>query len=98
MTRLTIQHASVGYPGRPVLREVSFSLTSGSVCCLLGANGSGKTTLMRSILGLLPLLSGQILIDSIAIAQMTLVTVRAPSPGCHRPTTEPSLLACWRWS
>lgn len=50
MTRLTIQHASVGYPGRPVLREVSFSLTSGSVCCLLGANGSGKTTLMRSIL------------------------------------------------
>lgn len=71
MTRLTIQHASVGYPGRPVLREVSFSLTSGSVCCLLGTNGSGKTTLMRSILGLLPLLSGQILIDSIAIAQMT---------------------------
>ena len=71
MTRLTIQHASVCSPGRPVLREVSFSLTSGSVCCLLGANGSGKTTLMRSILGLLPLLSGQILIDSIAIAQMT---------------------------
>jgi iron complex transport system ATP-binding protein len=70
MTRLTIQHASVGYPGRPVLREVSFSLTSGSVCCLLGANGSGKTTLMRSILGSFPL-SGQILIDSIAIAQMT---------------------------
>lgn len=70
MTMLRVHHADVGYPGRVVLREVSFSLSPGSICCLLGANGSGKTTLMRSILGLLPLRAGQVLIDNVDISQM----------------------------
>ncbi len=58
-----INHASLGYAGRTVLQDVSFTLQSGSLCCLLGANGSGKTTLMRSILGVLPLRSGEILLN-----------------------------------
>ncbi|TCW17422.1 iron complex transport system ATP-binding protein [Raoultella sp. BIGb0138] len=71
MTQLTVRQAEVGYPKRPLLREVTFTLTSGAVCCLLGANGSGKTTLMRSILGLLPLISGQVLIDDQLVSQMS---------------------------
>lgn len=58
-----VNHASLGYAGRTVLQDVSFTLQSGSLCCLLGANGSGKTTLMRSILGVLPLRSGEILLN-----------------------------------
>lgn len=58
-----VNHASLGYAGRTVLQNVSFTLQSGSLCCLLGANGSGKTTLMRSILGVLPLRSGEILLN-----------------------------------
>lgn len=70
MTILRVRHADVGYPGRVVLHGVSFSLSPGSICCLLGTNGSGKTTLMRSILGLLPLCAGQVLIDNVDIRQM----------------------------
>lgn len=70
MTILRVCHADVGYPGRVVLHGVSFSLSPGSICCLLGTNGSGKTTLMRSILGLLPLCAGQVLIDNVDISQM----------------------------
>lgn len=70
MTILRVRHADVGYPGRVVLHGVSFSLSPGSICCLLGTNGSGKTTLMRSILGLLPLCAGQVLIDNVDISQM----------------------------
>lgn len=54
MTRLTVRHANLGYARRPVLRDVSFTVPAGEICCLLGANGSGKTTLMRTILGVLP--------------------------------------------
>ena len=44
-----------------------FQVPPGSVCCLIGANGSGKTTLMRTILGVLSPLHGDILLDGIAI-------------------------------
>lgn len=68
MTLLTVRHASLGYhSNQPVLRDVSFQVSPGSVCCLLGANGSGKTTLMRTILGVLSPLHGDILLDGIAI-------------------------------
>ncbi|STD44115.1 ABC-type transporter ATP-binding protein EcsA [Edwardsiella tarda] len=58
MTLLALEQATLGYHRCPLLRDVSFSLPAGSLCCLLGANGSGKTTLMRSLLGILPLLKG----------------------------------------
>lgn len=49
---LTVSSLSVAFAGRPVLQDVSFALTEGTFCGLIGANGSGKTTLLRSILGL----------------------------------------------
>ena len=48
---LTVDRLSVSFPGREVLREVSFSLAQGAFCGLIGSNGSGKTTLLRTILG-----------------------------------------------
>ena len=68
MTLLAVRHASLGYSRHPVLRDVSFTLSQGTICCLLGANGCGKTTLMRSILGVIPLLKGEILLDSLPCA------------------------------
>ncbi|MBG6248084.1 ABC transporter ATP-binding protein [Candidatus Symbiopectobacterium endolongispinus] len=62
MSLLEVQQATVGYARRTVLRDVAFSLPAGNACCLLGANGCGKTTLMRAILGVLPLLSGEIVL------------------------------------
>ncbi|HCC5976912.1 TPA: ABC transporter ATP-binding protein, partial [Citrobacter koseri] len=71
MTRLTVRHANLGYARRPVLRDVSFTVPAGEICCLLGANGSGKTTLMRTILGVLPLISGDILLDGVAVQRFS---------------------------
>lgn len=62
MSLLEVRQATVGYARQAVLRDVAFSLPAGSACCLLGANGCGKTTLMRAILGVLPLLSGEIVL------------------------------------
>ncbi|KWV32244.1 metal ABC transporter ATP-binding protein [Micromonospora rifamycinica] len=62
MTTPVIQvgHASVGYDGRPVLRDVSLTVTAGEVVAVLGANGSGKSTLIRAVLGLVPLGTGTV--------------------------------------
>jgi len=41
------------FGGRPVVRNVSFSVGPGEVVGCLGPNGAGKTTTMRLLLGLL---------------------------------------------
>jgi iron complex transport system ATP-binding protein len=41
-----------GYPGRDVLRDVTFSLGPRELVALCGPNGAGKSTLLRLLLGL----------------------------------------------
>jgi ABC-2 type transport system ATP-binding protein len=49
---LTLEHVAVRYSGRPVLRDVTFSLGPGEIAAYLGANGAGKTTTMKVVTGL----------------------------------------------
>jgi branched-chain amino acid transport system ATP-binding protein len=57
---LDIRGLVVAVAGTPVLNDVALSVTSGSFAGLIGRNGAGKTTMMRSIMGLLPIDSGQV--------------------------------------
>lgn len=50
--------ASLG--GRPVLRDVSFTVLPGTRTALVGPNGGGKTTLVRVLVGALAAASGRI--------------------------------------
>ncbi|WJR79234.1 ATP-binding cassette domain-containing protein [Bradyrhizobium sp. NP1] len=60
---LKLSHVSVKIAGAEVLRDVSMDLRPKAFVALVGRNGAGKTTLMRSVMGLLPISSGQIFID-----------------------------------
>ncbi|MEM9344610.1 MAG: LPS export ABC transporter ATP-binding protein [Pseudomonadota bacterium] len=51
------------YRKRPVIRDVSLSLSRGEVVALLGPNGSGKTTCFYSIAGLVSTDGGQVTVD-----------------------------------
>src|SRR5437764_3220802 len=57
--------------GHYVLHNVSLSVERGSMVGLLGPNGSGKTTLLRIVAGILPPLSGRVLIGGESIDQLT---------------------------
>ncbi|MEV5429031.1 metal ABC transporter ATP-binding protein [Streptomyces sp. NPDC052701] len=45
---------------RPVLRGIDLTVRRGEVVALLGANGSGKSTAVRSVIGQVPVSSGEI--------------------------------------
>jgi zinc/manganese transport system ATP-binding protein len=60
MNPVLVRRATLGYPGRPVLRDIDFSLEQSEFVGLFGPNGAGKTTLLRAILGLLPPLEGSV--------------------------------------
>jgi zinc/manganese transport system ATP-binding protein len=59
---LQVEDLSVSLGGRPVLRQVSFTVEAGGFCGLIGANGAGKTTLLRAILGLVAPSSGRVVV------------------------------------
>ena len=62
----SIDFAHVGYrydTGRPVLRDVSFTIRRGERIGIVGATGAGKSTVMDLLLGLLEPSDGAILID-----------------------------------
>ena len=47
----------IGYD-EPLSKPLSLSMERGQKIALVGANGIGKTTLLKSILGLIPAISG----------------------------------------
>ena len=58
MIRLT--NVTAGYPGKTVLRELSFSLPERGAVAAMAPSGFGKTTLLRVLAGLLKPSSGTV--------------------------------------
>lgn len=48
---------------KEVLKGVNFTVPKGQISSLIGINGSGKTTILNHIMNLMPMTSGEILVD-----------------------------------
>ncbi len=65
MTTVLSTHALVaGYePDLPIVRGIDFTVTEGELVVLLGPNGAGKSTFVKAIAGLVPVHSGQMMLN-----------------------------------
>ena len=57
---LELSNCTLGYSDGVILKDLSWIVERGDKWAVVGPNGAGKTTLIRTILGLVPLLSGQL--------------------------------------
>lgn len=64
---LQVEHVTVNYGGRAVLKHVDFVVWPGEIVALMGRNGAGKTTLLKSIVGLVRPDAGRIKLDGASI-------------------------------
>lgn len=53
----------VGYPDKPVLKDIEIGVSKGEIMTLVGPNGAGKSTLLKSIARQLKLLGGTVCLD-----------------------------------
>lgn len=64
---LTLDEVVAVYGFSRVLQGVSLSIERGRIVALLGRNGAGKTTTLRSVTGLVEVLSGRIAFDGVVL-------------------------------
>ena len=57
---LDIHDMTVAYDRRPVLWNIDLTLNEPGLTAIVGPNGAGKSTLIRAIMGLVPMVSGQV--------------------------------------
>jgi urea transport system ATP-binding protein len=67
---LELRSVTAGYGRTRVLEEVSVTVPEGSAVAVMGHNGAGKTTLLRVAVGLLPVMSGQVLLDGTDVTRL----------------------------
>lgn len=57
---LAIRDVTVAYHRKPVLLNVSLDIPTGSLVGLVGPNGAGKSTLLKTIVDMVPRISGEV--------------------------------------
>ena len=74
---LAFDHVSFAYePGKPVLQDVSFQASSGTVTALVGSSGSGKSTIIGLVAAFHVPIEGCVLVDGVDLATVRLDSYR----------------------
>lgn len=68
---LSASDLAIGHAGKALIHGIALRLEAGRVLCLLGPNGAGKTTLFRTLLGLIPPISGQVFLGTDALQRLS---------------------------
>jgi urea transport system ATP-binding protein len=67
---LNVRNLSAAYGQSQVLHDIGLSVNSGEIVALVGRNGMGKSTLMKTMIGVMPLRTGQIVVDGTDVTSM----------------------------
>lgn len=84
--KITVENLAYGYNNKAIMENFNLEINSGEVLSLLGPNGAGKTTLFKSLLGILPIVDGEIKYDNKnigSISKQELAKLIAYVPQIH---------------
>lgn len=62
---------TVGYDGKPLIKNIEIRLHQGEILTLIGPNGAGKSTILKSMTKQLRLVGGAVYLDGESMAKMT---------------------------
>ena len=85
---------TVGYDGKPLIREINIQLKKGEILTLIGPNGAGKSTILKSITRQLATISGTIYLDKQLMSQMSNKEVSQKLAVVLTERMRPELMTC----
>ncbi len=62
---------TVGYDGKPLIKEIEIKVSRGEILTLIGPNGAGKSTILKSITRQLKTIAGTVYLDGRVMKQMS---------------------------
>jgi len=62
-TVIQVEDLTAGYGDVAIIKDINFEVQAGEVLIILGGSGCGKSTLLKHMIGLLPPVSGKVLIE-----------------------------------
>jgi len=77
LPHLAVNGIHAKYGSLSVLHGISFDVDRGEVVSLVGPSGSGKSTVLRTLVGLTPVVGGNVEVDGISINYRSARSVRA---------------------
>lgn len=60
---IQVDDLTAGYGDVAIIKDINFEVQAGEVLIILGGSGCGKSTLLKHMIGLLPPVSGRVLIE-----------------------------------
>lgn len=85
---------TVGYDGKPLIKEINIRLNKGEILTLIGPNGAGKSTILKSITRQLSLISGTVYLEQEQMSRMTNKEVSRKLAVVLTERMRPELMTC----
>lgn len=71
MDIIELHHLTKTYKDKTAFQDVNLNIPAGAFTVIRGESGAGKSTLLNTIAGLEPITSGQVIVDSQDITQLS---------------------------
>lgn len=89
-----LENLTVGYNGKPLIRDISIEIEKGEIVTLIGPNGSGKSTILKSITRQLQTISGNVCIDGSDLRSLTHKSLAMQMAVVLTERMRPELMTC----
>ena len=88
------QNLTVGYDGKPLIRDITINVEKGEIVTLIGPNGAGKSTILKSITRQLKTISGTVIIDRQGLEEYSHKSLSTKMAVVLTERMKPELMTC----
>lgn len=88
------EQMSVGYQGKPLVRDIEIGLQRGEILTVIGPNGAGKSTLLKSIAGQLKPVGGAAYLEQRKLSDMSVAELSRRMAVVFTEKLQTELMTC----
>lgn len=88
------EQMTVGYDGKPLIKDIEIRLNRGEILTLIGPNGAGKSTILKSLTRQLKLISGTVYLNQELMSRMSGKEVARKLAVVTTERIRPELMTC----